>query len=687
MLYKKSTKMYSTLYIALIIFLSLFSNIAFATYTIFDNVNITKNLTVAGLNAADCDVKANTSGFLSCGTDATGASGVANYWQNSTTWMWPNTTAGGKTSVNVTTLNATTVNQNGYKVLDISGSVNIGNITDPTDCTAAQKVTGKTGSSWDCGTDLFNTSSEIWLVIDNNTYHKFSQTINWNNLSSWNLNVLWTGTLGGGNITTGTVTSTQIADGTIATADLATAFAINFGNISAGWDLNKLWSNSLGGGNITAGTITSAKLANDLALGWGNLSFYPTACTAGNAISALLDIPTCSPFQTGSEVWNTSAEMTAAVNATANAYFQIKVNDSVNLNGKAASYYLNTGGGITFSNITDIANCSVGYYVNGRVGNAWVCAADVSGGGSGANYWQTSGSWMWPNVTAGGQNNINLTTVNSTTFYQNGNKVLDVSGGLTWGNISSGWSLNQAWAGSLGWGNLTGYDLNKAWANTLGGANITTGTITSTQIADGTIATADLASGFSINWGNVTGYNLNVAWTGSLGWGNLTGYDLNKAWANSLGAGNLTAGTLTNASLSSTFKILLGNVTDVANCTSAQKVLGKVNSAWVCDTDLFNTSTQMDAAINATANRYFQLKVNESVFLNGKADTYYLNTGGFNAGNLTSGTISNIAIVSNQWVNTSTGVNASKIYSPLVCGDQACTHNITYNGTNWIIYG
>ena len=657
------------LIIAILMFACILSVRALATQTIFDNLNVTGWIASGRLKVASCDVKAYINGTLYCGSDATGTAGA---------------------NISSTTCSGT------QKV------------------SAVNNATGVVTCSADV--DTANTSAEIWAVIDNNTFHKFSQTITWGNLSSWSLNnawtgslgwgniseydlnSVWTGTLGGGNITSGTITSTQLnsnlglAWGNLTGYSLNVAWtgSLGWGNLT-GYDLNEAWINSLGGGNITAGSLSNASLNSTFKILLGNVTDVSN-CTSGQLVQGKVG----SAWVCTADLFNTSTQMDSAINATANRYFQLKVNESSYLNGQPASYYLTTAGGITFSNITDIANCSAGQVVKGKVGSAWVCVVDATGGGSGTNYWQTDGAaWMWANETAGGYNSINMTTVNASNFYQDGNAVCDdsdncayisdsaegdlnvnssdywdglndpsdinaaditddntyiavgdtfggdVSGtydaldvvntqGITWGNISAGWSLNQAWTGSLGGGNLT------------------TGTVTSTQIADGTIATADLASGFAINFGNIS-----------------AGWDLNKAWTNSLGGGNLTAGTVSNTSLTSTFKILLGNVTDVANCTSAQKVLGKVGSAWVCDNDLFNTSTQMDAAINATANRYFQLKVNESSYLNGQASTYYLNTGGFNAGNLTSGTITNIGVTGTGWLNSSTGGkynNDTKLY-------------------------
>jgi len=672
---------------ALIIFLSLFSNIAFATYTIFDNVNITKNLTVAGLNAASCDVKANTSGFLYCGIDATGGGGAGeNYWQVDATWMWPNTSAGGKNLVNVTTLNATTLNQGGNKVLDISGNIILANITDPTDCTAAQKVTGKTGSSWDCGTDLFNTSSQIWTVIDNNTFHKFSQTITWGNLSSWNLNSAWTGSLGGGNITAGTLSNASLTStfkillGNVTDVANCTSAQKVLGKVASAWvcdtDLFNTSTQMDTAINATANRYFQLKVNESNY--WDNLN-SPSDFAADSISEAAIDMNTaCGSTQKlyvsgndlacNNDLFNTSTEVKVAVNDTPNNYFQIK------------------------SNETNYINCA-GIYGGS---DADFCADALGGGGAGENYWQVGGGWMFPNITAGGDNDVNVTTLNATTINQNGNKVLDVSGGISLGNItnlancSSGQlvqgKVNSAWvctadlfntsaqiwavidnntfhkfSQTITWSNLSSWSLNNVWTGSLGGGNITTGTISTTQITDGTIATADLASGFAINFGNIS-----------------AGWDLNKAWTNSLGAGNITSGTITSTQLASTFAILMGNVTDPTDCTAAQKVTGKTGSTWDCGTDLFNTSTQIDAAINATANRYFQLKVNESSYLDNYDSTYFLplnDTWGVSIAKITGN------------INLTTASSKLYMYNGTICWNPACTANDTYNGTNRIIYG
>jgi hypothetical protein len=568
MLYKKSFKMYSTLYIvALIIFLSLFSNITLATQTIFDNVNITKNLTVMGLNVASCDVKTYTNGTLYCGTDATGAGGGgANI--SSTTCSGTQKVSAINNATGAVTCSADTDTDTFNTTAEMRTAIN--NTLGTFNITSNNSIyfNGYATSFFQNGTELFNTSSEIWAVIDNSTFHKFSQTITWGNLSSWNLNSAWTGELG-----------------------------------------------------------------------WANLTSYPTACTGTNKVTGIGDTLTCAADV---DTANTSAEMQVAVNQSG-YYYQINVNRS--------------------------------------------------------NYWDGY-------------------------------------------DTPSGWDLDSS------------NDLTTAtsWSGDLSGTGASP-TVVKTQ---------------GLTWGNLTTFSLNSAWTGSLGWGNLTGYDLNKAWANTLGAGNITSGTITATQLASTFAINLGNVTDVANCTAAQKVIGKVGSAWVCGTDLFNTTEEMqdaagallggtetlitvtyddangdiDFVVNNDLHSYSWTNVVDADITNTltasnlvaganvdigawelRASTFqsdvaagtapfivasatqvanlnvsYAGTaydltctdciGGTEITVLTDADVNDaITIAGAVWVNSSTGMNTTKIYAPLICGDQACTHNITWNNSNWIIYG
>jgi len=69
------------------------------------------------------------------------------------------------------------------------------------------------------------------------------------------------------------------------------------------------------------------------------------------------------------------------------------------------NFYWNSSYLIGYNNLT---KCSNGQILK-MSGTNWLCGSDVSGSGSGANYWGTSGSWMYPNTTSGGQLNINTT--------------------------------------------------------------------------------------------------------------------------------------------------------------------------------------------------------------------------------------------------------------------------------------
>jgi hypothetical protein len=298
-----------------------------ATQTIFDNVNITKNLTVMGLNVASCDVKTYTNGTLYCGTDATGAGGGgANV--STTTCSGTQKVSAVNNATGVVTCSADTDTDTFNTTAEMRTAIN--NTPGTFNMTVNNSVyfNGYATSYFQNGTELFNTSAQIWAVIDNSTFHKFSQTITWGNLSSWSLNNAWTGSLGGGNITSGTISTTQITDGTIATADLASGFAINFGNISAGWDLNKAWTNtlgwgnvsgrslgiawtgSLGAGNITSGTITATQLASTFAINLGNITDVANCTVAQKVIGKVAGAWVC-----GTDLFNTTEEMQDAAGA------------------------------------------------------------------------------------------------------------------------------------------------------------------------------------------------------------------------------------------------------------------------------------------------------------------------------------------------------------------------------------
>jgi hypothetical protein len=208
--------------------------------------------------------------------------------------------------------------------------------------------------------------------------------------------------------------------------------------------------------------------------------------------------------------------MITAINTT--SYYQHSVNSSLYWNGISTFAGLNNQVTSTFNNITDIVNCSAGQYVSGKVAGAWVCGTPA--GGAGVNYWQASGTWMWNNATAGGQPNINLTTINATTFNQGGNKVFDISGGIGVGNISTGVFPNAEY-----------------FSTALPMSNITVSGLTS----------ANLGSTFAINAGNVTGLSLGYNTSAQV----ITAINTSQTYYQ-ISVSNVTSGTIVNSNISGT---------------------------------------------------------------------------------------------------------------------------------------
>jgi len=91
-----------------------------------------------------------------------------------------------------------------------TGTLGMGNITDPTDCSSGYVVKGKTGGSWDCvvDDDVPDDDSEVpdAITVSGGTINLLTNTysgnLGWGNLTGYNLDTAWTGTLlASGNIT------------------------------------------------------------------------------------------------------------------------------------------------------------------------------------------------------------------------------------------------------------------------------------------------------------------------------------------------------------------------------------------------------------------------------------------------------------------------------------------------------
>ena len=395
-----------------------------------------------------------------------------------------------------------------------------------------------------------------------------------------------------------------------------------------------LCTDCLTGTEITG--LTVSDFTADLGLRWENLTDYPTACSAGNAITALSDSPTCSPFQTGTELFNTTSQVKSAMNDTGNEYYIFKSNETL------------------YISCTGIYGGS----------DADFCSDAVGGGGSWINYWQVSGTWMFPNTTAGGQNSVNVTQLNTTTLCVGSdchtnwftyNATYDAKPSNTY-NASYDAQLGHNTSAEV----INTINISDAYyqiavkdltcTDCIGSTEIsglTQGDLSSTFLILGgnvtEISNSSLASTFLLGWSNITSRSLDINWgTSKLGWGNLTGYNLQSVWTGTLGGGNLTSGTvsstqitdgtITASDLASTFTILLGNITNPADCTAGNYVYGKSGSTWQCRADQTgNTTQQIVNVFNTTG-----LQVNDDVkiYLGTDKDVYIIFNSSISAGQL-----------------------------------------------------
>ncbi len=170
--------------------------------------------------------------------------------------------------------------------LEVVGGINATTWVNATNMNTSQLCLGGTcNTAWPSGAG--NTTAEIRNAVNGSLVYQFTASdlscadcigsteitgitqgdlastfsINWGNVSGYNLNSAWTGSLGWGNLT--------------------------------GYSLNSVWTGTLHGGNITSGTITATQLTSDLGLGFANLTNYPAGCSAGQAVQVIGDSLTC----------------------------------------------------------------------------------------------------------------------------------------------------------------------------------------------------------------------------------------------------------------------------------------------------------------------------------------------------------------------------------------------------------
>lgn len=252
------------------------------------------------------------------------------------------------------------------------------------------------------------------------------------------------------------------------------------------------WANS---SHIADGTLNSSDLVSDLGLGFGNLSNYPAACTEGQFISQLGDVPTCgtptsgapnvsqatgtlNATQGGTGITSyTNGSLIMAMNSTSLVALQNGSSGQVLtiMSGFPSWQTPSSSSGTNVSNATGTlsvgsggtgSNLSMMGLNNGGILYAWnasfLVPLMIGSNGQVLTVNGSSGYPSWTNVNVSnatgtlsiqnGGTGTNLSTLstgdllyaNATTTFgklsTNGNgKVLTVSGGTpSWGNITSG---------------------------------------------------------------------------------------------------------------------------------------------------------------------------------------------------------------------------------------------------------
>jgi len=117
-----------------------------------------------------------------------------------------------------------------------------------------------------------STINDIFLSIVNDTFHKYTDTINWGNLSSWDLNNVWSNTLHGGNITDDSIDGNQLADIITLDANMNILGEKNF-SVNNNTFFIDVTNNRIGfGTNTPRRTFTAETVDNVIALYKGSSS-------------------------------------------------------------------------------------------------------------------------------------------------------------------------------------------------------------------------------------------------------------------------------------------------------------------------------------------------------------------------------------------------------------------------------
>jgi len=229
------------------------------------------------------------------------------------------------------------------------------------------------------------------------------------------------------------------------------SFLIVFGNLASATtkiydDLNV--TGSITGGLLTAiscdlkaftnGTIYCGSDATGGTTGGGGANVSTTTCSGTNKVSAINNLTGLVTCSADVDTSNTTTEVRNAINSTG-LFYNITSGDLQCSNCISGTEILESGLSIPWTTITghdlnvawsnklgynNITSCADTEILK-MSGSSWACGSDLTGGGgSGANYWQVGGGWMFPNTTAGGDNDVNVTNFNATNIYQNFLKVV-----------------------------------------------------------------------------------------------------------------------------------------------------------------------------------------------------------------------------------------------------------------------
>ncbi|MDD2680601.1 MAG: hypothetical protein PHE20_00685 [Patescibacteria group bacterium] len=307
---------------------------------------------------------------------------------------------------------------------------------------------------------------------------------------------------------------------TATTATTATSLAANGANCSSGYyplgvnasgavencmaipaDSDIYWNGSSVSLNASTGrtslglgalaTINSVANAQITDVAWSKITGFPTACSAGQYVSAVGGTLTCSTPATGSDIyWNGSS---TGLNATTGRS-SLGLGALATINSVANAQITD----VAWSKITGFPTaCSAGQYVS-AVGGTLTCSTPPSGSDI---YWNGSSTGL--NASTGRsslglgslatQSNLAWSQLTSfPTACSAGQYVSAVGGTLTCSTPPSGSDIY--WSGSS-----TGLNATTGRSSLGLGSLATLSTVTSSQISNGTIADIDVSSSANIS--------------------------------------------------------------------------------------------------------------------------------------------------------------------------------------------